>query len=87
MADWAEWWRHVRECIEQSETNEVAFSIDEIRAGAALRDQNLDQRWWWDMLMSPSKTSHTGLLENELECTQIPDDGPVERVVFRLKSS
>ena len=84
MADWSGWWRYVRHETDQSETGEVTFSVGEIRAGARCRDNSLHEPWWWGMPANSDNSTHTGLIENGMECTPLPESGPVQRVTFRL---
>ena len=62
----------------------VDLTIEEIVEGAQLRDRNVNQRWWWDLMMNPNAASHTGVLENGMQCEPLPGAGAVEHVVFRI---
>ena len=82
MADWPGWWLYVRECVDRDESREVIFTIDAVRAGGRSFDRQLHGRGWWSALANPENTDFTGLIENGMACTPIPDEGPVERVSF-----
>jgi hypothetical protein len=82
MADWPGWWRYVRDSVDRSEVGRVSFTVDAIRAGARCRDQNIPQRWWWDLLRNPNAHDNVGLTENGLDCELHPETGPVNRVEF-----
>lgn len=85
MSKWPEWWQRLTDRVRQSPSGEVELSIEEVRAEVGATDRNVDKRWWWEMLMNPDTTSHTGLIENGLECELHPGRGDVvERVTFRL---
>jgi hypothetical protein len=80
MADWPSWWQQVLARCQQSPTRSIEVTVDEIRIGSGSHDQNLDKHWWWNLVMNPNALSHTGVLENGMECEAIPNTDPVQRV-------
>lgn len=85
MADWPGFWREARGMCETSADGSVQLTIDDIRGMADSRDQSLEERWPWNALMNAENASHTGALENGLECEPRPETGPVESVVIRTR--
>ena len=84
---WPPWWETVRSRLLQSDIDELELTIDEIREQVPTSDTHLHERWWWNALRNPNNTSHVGLLENGLRCTPLPENGPIERIVFHLDES
>ena len=63
----------------------VDLTIDEIFALARSRDPNVGARWWWARFLNPNASKHIGVLENGMECEPLPERGPVQHVVFRIR--
>ena len=85
MADWPGFWHEARSMCEASPDGSVELTIDEIRRMADSRDRSLNQCWPWNAAMNPDNTSHTGVLENGLECEPRPETGLIETLFIRIR--
>jgi hypothetical protein len=84
VANWPRFFREVRTICDENADGTVDLRMDEIIERAQSRDGNVNQRWWWDLMMNPNAASHTGVLENGMECEPLPEGRVVEHVVFKI---